>query len=109
MAARLTAVTLHEKWREKIRASMLINHLRNHVLGRIEMSPTQIKAAEILLRKVVPDVSAVNVSATDAEGRPLAISILAYSPAPLYPEAVSTPDTARLGFREETSGSSLAS
>ena len=59
MAARTSALTLHEKWREKIGASMLINRLRNHAIGRIEMSPTQLRAAEILLRKVVPDLSAV--------------------------------------------------
>lgn len=59
MAARSNKTVLHEKWREKIRASMLINRLRNHVLGRIEMSATQLRAAEILLRKAIPDLSAV--------------------------------------------------
>src|ERR1700748_3224924 len=44
--------------RQKIRTSMLINRLQNHVLGRIEMSKTQLQAAGILLRKTLPDMIA---------------------------------------------------
>jgi len=62
MAARTNKTELHERWRDKIRGSMLINHLRNHVYGRIKMSPTQLRAAEILLRKVFPDLTAVEHS-----------------------------------------------
>jgi hypothetical protein len=57
MAARRNKVELTEAWREKIRASMLINRLQNHVSGRIEMSPTQLRAAEILLKKRLPDLT----------------------------------------------------
>lgn len=32
----------------------------DHVMGRIEMSVTQIRSAEILLRKVVPDLKQVD-------------------------------------------------
>lgn len=52
--------------RQKIRTSMLINRLQNHVLGRIEMSKTQLSAAGILLKKVLPDMVAQTV-----ERRPL--------------------------------------
>lgn len=55
MAARINKVKLTEAWREKIRASMLINRLQNHVVGRIEMSQTQLRAAEVLLKKCLPD------------------------------------------------------
>lgn len=48
--------------RERIRVSMLRHRLENHVLGRIEMSPTQVRAAEILLRKCLPDLNAVEHS-----------------------------------------------
>ena len=41
---------------------MLLNRLRNHVLGRIEMSTTQVRAAEILLRKSMPDLAGVEHS-----------------------------------------------
>lgn len=62
MAARKNKVTLDEKWREKIRTSMLINRLHNHVVGKLEMSQTQIRACEILLKKVAPDLSATELS-----------------------------------------------
>ena len=52
--------------RQKIRTSMLINRLQNHVAGRLEMSKTQIQAAGILLRKTLPDMVAQQV-----ERRPL--------------------------------------
>jgi len=62
MAARSNKVELDERWRNKIRVSMLLNHLRNHVLGRIKMEMTQIRAAEILLRKCLPDLASVEHS-----------------------------------------------
>ncbi len=52
--------------RRKIRTSMLINRLQNHVAGKLEMSKTQIQAAGILLRKTLPDMVAQTV-----EQRPL--------------------------------------
>lgn len=38
---------------------MLINRLHDHALGKIELSVTQIKSIEILLRKTAPDLLAV--------------------------------------------------
>jgi hypothetical protein len=61
MAARNKAWT-PEKVRQRIRTSMLVRRLKNHVLGKVEMSPTQLKAAEILLKKALPDLSAVEHS-----------------------------------------------
>ena len=62
MAARLNK--LHtEEIRSKIQASQLINVLQNHALGDgPEISPSRMKAIEILLRKSVADLSAVTVS-----------------------------------------------
>jgi hypothetical protein len=37
-----------------IRAALIIERLRAHALGEIDLSPTQIRVAEILLRKVIP-------------------------------------------------------
>lgn len=59
MAARTRRPLHDENTKAKIQASQLINRLQNHALGAIEMSPTQIRAAEILLRKSMPDLSAV--------------------------------------------------
>lgn len=47
--------------RQKIRTSMLINRLQNHVAGKLDMSKTQIQAAGILLRKTLPDMVATTV------------------------------------------------
>jgi hypothetical protein len=43
--------------RSRIRAGLITNYLTNHLLGHITLSATQVRAAEILLRKVVPDLS----------------------------------------------------
>lgn len=63
MAARLNK--LHqEDVRTKIQASQLVNVLQKHALtGEGELSPTRMKAIEILLRKAVPDLSAVQMDA----------------------------------------------
>ena len=62
MAARLRKHHSDEI-RAKIQASQLINVLQNHALnGGEEFSATRMKAIEILLRKSVPDLSAVTIS-----------------------------------------------
>lgn len=62
MAARLNK--LHqEDIRLKIKTSQLINVLQDHALsGDGEISPTRMKAIEILLRKSLADLSAVTIS-----------------------------------------------
>ena len=101
MAARINKLTLHDKWREKIRTSMLINRLTNHVLGRINMSKTQVAAAAILLKKVLPDIAAIEH--TGANGEPLTITRVYYSgdaaPLQLHTEALPAPDPEETGFR----------
>lgn len=57
--------------RAKIQASQLINRLTDHALDGLELSVTQIKAIEILLRKSLPDLSAVEL--TGEGGGPLRI------------------------------------
>lgn len=62
MAARLNK--LHtEEIRAKIQASQLINVLQKHALtGEGEIPLSRMKAIEILLRKSVPDLSAVTIA-----------------------------------------------
>jgi len=62
MPARTRKIRHDDETRAKIQASQLINRLRDHVLGKIELSPTQVRSAEVLLRKVLPDLAAVDVS-----------------------------------------------
>jgi hypothetical protein len=57
MAARKNKIQLTDAWKEKIRVSVISGRLYSHLNGEIEMSPTQIKAAQILLSKLVPDLA----------------------------------------------------
>jgi hypothetical protein len=58
MAERLRKMH-QEDVRAKIQTSQLINRLENHALGELDLSATQIKAIEVLIRKTLPDLSAV--------------------------------------------------
>ena len=73
MAARTRKTSLTDSWRAKIRASMLVNRLQNHVAGRISMSNTQVKAAQILLGKIVPDLARTEL--TGADGEPFVLKV----------------------------------
>lgn len=48
--------------RKKIQASQLLNRLTDHAFGEVELSQSQIKAIEILLRKSLPDLSSITIS-----------------------------------------------
>jgi len=63
MAARLNP-RHQEMVKDKIKTSQLINSLCNHALGEIEMTQTQIRAAEILLNKTLPNLKASDDSLT---------------------------------------------
>jgi hypothetical protein len=53
-----------EDVRKKIQASQLVNVLQKHALtGKGELSQSRMKAIEILLRKSMPDLSAVQMDA----------------------------------------------
>lgn len=51
-----------QKVRDRIRVSMLVKRLTDHVVGKSEMSQTQLKAVEILLKKSLPDLAAIELS-----------------------------------------------
>lgn len=55
---------------------MLVKRLQNHVLGKIDMSATQLKACEVLLKKSLPDLSAVDNTIKGDVNAPLAITTL---------------------------------
>ena len=48
--------------RDKIRTSQLVNRLQDHAFGEVELTKTQIKAIEVLIRKTLPDLSATELS-----------------------------------------------
>lgn len=63
MAGRPIGKLHQDDVRKKIQASQLINVLQDHALtAGSEISMSRMKAIEILLRKSVPDLSAVTVS-----------------------------------------------
>ena len=49
----------HEAARARIQTTQILKRLISHAMGEIELSSTQVRAAEILLRKTIPDLSAV--------------------------------------------------
>jgi|TARA_R100000501_G_C2617966_1_gene111451 uncharacterized protein YjiS (DUF1127 family) len=65
MAAR-QKLSHDQKTREKIRTSQLINRLAKHALEDLELSTSQVKAIEILLRKTLPDLKQLEISGTVA-------------------------------------------
>ena len=48
-----------EALRERIEAAKIVEALKNHVVGGMEMSSSQVAAGLGLLRKVVPDLSSI--------------------------------------------------
>ncbi|WP_029006316.1 hypothetical protein [Azorhizobium doebereinerae] len=62
MAARTRKIRHDDETRSKIQASQLINRLTDHVLGKVDMTSTQVTAALGLLKKALPDLAAVEHS-----------------------------------------------
>jgi hypothetical protein len=75
MAARTVKIRHDSETRARIKASQLINRLQNHVFDEaVTISATQMKAIEILLRKSLPDLSAVELSGPEGGAIELKIS-----------------------------------
>jgi len=51
-----------EQVRAKIRAAYLIRRLQDHIKGKINLSPTQVRSIDILLRKIIPDLTQTSVT-----------------------------------------------
>jgi len=69
MAARKRKVQLTDSWKDGIRVSMLMGRLYGHALGDNDMSQSQIKAAQIVLAKLVPDLN--RAEHTGKDGGPM--------------------------------------
>ena len=61
MAKRYT-LTHDAETRKKIQTTQIINRLTKHFNSEVELSQTQVKTAEILLKKSLPDLSAIEIS-----------------------------------------------
>ena len=79
MAARkkkgIGEVGLTDTWKARIQVTVLATRLYKHAQGEIEMTQTQIKAAEILLRKMVPDLARTELSGPDGEAIPVGVKV----------------------------------
>ncbi len=64
MAARISRHHAEEV-RKKIQASVIIDRLHKHFDGKLELTRTQIKAAEILLDRSVSKLQTIQGSADD--------------------------------------------
>ena len=63
-----------QKVRERIQTSMLVRRLTDHVVGKQEMTQTQVRAAEVLLKKALPDLQAIDATVKGDPNQPLVIS-----------------------------------
>ena len=60
-----------DKIRASIKAQEIVDRLNGHILGEIKLTNTQVRAAEILLRKIQPDLTATQLTTDDSRGVPL--------------------------------------
>lgn len=67
MAARKRKVELSDSWKEKISVSMLMNRLRDHIDGKVELESTQLKAIELILQRTVASLSSVEQTVHNAD------------------------------------------
>lgn len=74
MPVRKTKLVISDSWREKIQWGVILQRLSAHALGENAMSPTQVKAADILLKKIIPDLSKIDMN--DKRKAPTPVTIL---------------------------------
>ena len=61
---------LSENTRTRIQTTMIVKRLEDHILGKVEMTSSQVSAASILIKKTLPDLQAVHVQ-KDASNNPI--------------------------------------
>lgn len=76
MAARTNRIFHSEADRKRIQTSQLLNRLQDNALGKLDLSPGAIKSIEILLKKTIPDLSAVQHSNDPDAPMPGAIAMI---------------------------------
>lgn len=52
-------------WRDKNKAGNLMSRILKHANGEVEMTNTQLRAAEIFLRKTLPDLTKATLTGND--------------------------------------------
>jgi len=82
-----------DRIRGLIKVEEIIKKLNNHILGKAKMTNTMVRAAEILLRKIQPDLTAIQLQTDETGGVPL-LKIVRAVPAPALEHADSEPSGA---------------
>lgn len=67
MAARKNKITLSDTWRERISAGVIMDRLIKHFNGDLELTTTQLKAAQLVLSKIVPDLARTEMTGQDGK------------------------------------------
>jgi len=65
---------MSDEWRKRIKAGVICQRLQAHLDGKLDLSPTQLQAANILLRKVVPDLQRTTIAGDNDQ--PIAFTIV---------------------------------
>jgi hypothetical protein len=87
-----------EMWRAGVRIGLIRNRLMKHFLGELELTTTQLKAAEILISKTLPNLAAVEH--TGAGGSPLEMLLVSYNDSlQVQPKALPVADPEGTGLR----------
>lgn len=68
MAARKLRPFHTDEIRAKIQTSQLLNRLTDHALGKIDLAPTQVRSIEVLLKKSIPDLQAIQLEGSGENG-----------------------------------------
>lgn len=63
-----------QKVRDRIRVALLTKRLQDHALGKLEMTDSQRRATEILLKKTLPDLQSIDATVKGDAAHPLIIS-----------------------------------
>jgi hypothetical protein len=66
-----------KKTRESIQTTQLIKRLMNHIDSKIELSTSQVRSIEILLKKTLPDLQAITVEGGE---NPIQYAQVGYEP-----------------------------
>jgi len=72
MAARIKKIRHDENTRLKIQAAQLINRLEAHANGTVDLTNTQVRAIEVLLRKILPDLADVRM---EVDAQPITFNL----------------------------------
>ena len=63
-----------QKVRDRIRVALLTKRLQDHALGKLEITDSQRRATEILLKKTLPDLQAIEATHKGDAANPIVVT-----------------------------------